>query len=134
MRGAEVPAPDPDVGRQRRVVDAFYQAARGGDFDGLVNLLDPEVVLRADYGTRRPTEIIRGPAAVAQNARAIPGAVIHPALVNGAAGAVITVRGRPIAVMGFTVVDDRIVAIDAIADPKRVARIAASVLAEASSH
>ena len=133
VRGAEVPTPDPDVGRQRRVVDAFYQAARGGDFDGLVNLLDPEVVLRADYGTRRPTEIIRGAAAVAQNARAIPGAVIHPALVNGAAGAVITVRDRPIAVMGFTVVDDRIVAIDAIADPKRVARIAASVLAEASS-
>src|SRR5919106_674341 len=54
VRGAEVPAPDPDLARQRGVVDAFFQAARGGDFDALVALLDPDVVLRADGGDRRP--------------------------------------------------------------------------------
>lgn len=72
----------------------------------------------------------RGAAAVAGQARGFPGALVRPALVNGAAGAVITVRGRPIAVMGFTVVAGRIVAIDAIADPERVRRVAAAVLGD----
>jgi RNA polymerase sigma factor (sigma-70 family) len=129
VKGAELPAPDPDLARQRDVVDAFFLAARGGDFDALVALLDPDVVLRADYGARRPGAVVfRGAAAVASQARAIPGAQVQPALVNGAAGAVITVGGRPIAVMGFTVVGSKIVEIDAIADPERVRRIAAAVL------
>ncbi|HSK95500.1 MAG TPA: RNA polymerase sigma factor SigJ [Euzebyales bacterium] len=130
VRGADVPAPDPDLARQRGVVDAFFLAARAGDFDALVALLDPDVVLRADYGAWRPaaSTVVRGAAAVARQARAIPTAVVHPALVNGTAGAVITVAGRPFAVMGFTVVDGSIVAIDAIADPERVRRIAAAVL------
>src|SRR5687767_7111883 len=132
VKGAALPAPDPDLARQRAVVDAFFQATRGGDFDALVALLDPDVVLRADYGARRPAAsvVIHGAAAVARQARAIPGALIHPALVNGAAGAVITVRGRPFAVMGFTVVAGKIVEIDAIADPERVRRIAAAVLSD----
>jgi RNA polymerase sigma-70 factor (ECF subfamily) len=134
VKGAEVPAPDPDLARQREVVDAFFRAAREGDFDALVDMLHPDVVLRADYGTRRPTatEVIRGAEAVAKQARGIPGALVLPALVNGAAGAVITLRGRPFTIMGFTVVDGRIVEIDAISDPERVGRLAAAVLGDES--
>ena len=134
VKGADIPAPDPDLARQRQVVNAFFRAARGGDFDGLVALLDPNVVLRSDFGTRRPaaTKITHGAAAVASQALlgAVPGAELHPASVNGAAGVVITVRGRPFAVMGFTVADDKIIEIDAIADPDRVQRIAADVLGD----
>jgi RNA polymerase sigma-70 factor (ECF subfamily) len=134
VKGAEIPAPDPDLARQREVVDAFFRAARGGEFDALVALLHPDVVLRTDFGARRPAAsvVFRGAAAVARQARPIPGAVVRPALVNGAAGAVITVRGRPIAVMGFTVVEGKIVEIDAIADPERVRRVAAAVLGDDS--
>jgi RNA polymerase sigma factor (sigma-70 family) len=132
VRGAELPAPDPDLARQRDVVDAFFLAARGGDFDALVALLDPEVVLRADFGAGRPaaSRVVRGPAAVARQALvgAIPGAELHDALVNGAAGVVVTVAGRPLAVLGFTVAEGRILEIDAIADPDRVRRIAVAVL------
>jgi RNA polymerase sigma factor (sigma-70 family) len=134
VKGAEVPAPDPDLTRQRAVVDAFFRAARGGEFDTLVELLDPEVVLRSDFGARRPSapKVIRGATAVARQALmgAIPDALVRPALVNGATGAVITVNGRPLAVMGFTVSGDKIVEIDAIADPDRVRRIAAAVLSD----
>ncbi|HEX6799014.1 MAG TPA: sigma-70 family RNA polymerase sigma factor [Ktedonobacterales bacterium] len=134
VRGADIQEPDPDLARQREVVDAFFLAARGGDFDGLVALLDPDVVLRGDLGaTRRPaTRVVRGAAAVAGQALigAFPAARLHPALVNGAAGAVITVHGRPFAVMGFTVAGGKIVEIDAIVDPERVRRIAAAVLAD----
>ena len=132
VRGAELPAPDPDLARQRDVVDAFFQAARGGDFDALVALLDPDVVQRSDFGARRPAapRVTHGAAAVAKQALvgAVPTAHLHPALVNGAAGVVVTVHGRPFAVLGFTVTDGKIVEIDAIADPDRVRRIAAAVL------
>jgi RNA polymerase sigma factor (sigma-70 family) len=132
VKGAEIPAPDPDLARQRDVVDAFFRAARGGDFDALVALLDPDVVLRSDFGARRPAaaRVTQGAAAVARQAliAAFPHAQLHPALVNGAAGVVVTVRGRPFAVLGFTVTDGKIVEIDAIADPDRVRRIAAAVL------
>jgi RNA polymerase sigma factor (sigma-70 family) len=134
VRGAALPAPDPDLARQRGVVDAFFRAARGGDFDALVSLLDPDVVLRSDFGARRPaaSRVTRGAAAVARQALlgALPTAHLHPALVNGAAGVVVTVRGRPFAVLGFTVTEGRIAEIDAIADPERVQRIAAAVLGE----
>ena len=134
VKGAQIPAPDPDLARQRKVVDAFFRAARGGEFDSLVALLDPNVVLRSDYGGRRPAapKVIHGAAAVAGQALlgALPGAELHPALVNGTAGMVITVYGRPYAVMGFTVADGKIIEIDAIADPERVGRIAAAVLSE----
>jgi len=130
VKGAEIPTPDPDLARQREVVDAFFRAAREGDLDALIAILDPDVVLRSDFGAmhRAASLVHRGAAAVAGQARGFPGALVTPALVNGAAGAVITVRGRPIAVMGFTVVDGRIVEINAIADPERVRRVAASVL------
>jgi RNA polymerase sigma factor (sigma-70 family) len=134
VKGAELPAADPDLARQRHVVAAFFRAARGGDFDALVALLHPDVVLRADFGARRPaaSKVTRGAAAVARQAimGALPAAHLHPALVNGAAGAVVTVAGRPFAVLGFTVTEGRITEIDAIADPERVPRIAAAVLGE----
>jgi RNA polymerase sigma factor (sigma-70 family) len=134
VKGTEIPAPDPDLARQRDVVDAFFAAARGGDFDALVAVLDPDVVLRSDYGERRAAapRVTRGAAAVARQAviGALPNAQLHPALVNGAAGVVVTVGGRPFAVLGFTVTEGRIVEIDAIADPDRVRRIAASVLGD----
>jgi RNA polymerase sigma-70 factor (ECF subfamily) len=132
VKGADIPAPDPDLARQRAVVDAFFAAARGGNFDTLVALLDPDVVLRADFGARHPaaSRVIRGAATVARQALlgANPAAHLHPALVNGAAGVVVTVRGRPMNVMGFTVAEGKIVAIDVIADPERVRRIASAVL------
>jgi RNA polymerase sigma-70 factor, ECF subfamily len=132
VKGAEIPAPDPDLARQREVVDAFFQAARGGDFDALVAVLDPDVILRSDFGARRPAgpKVFHGAAAVANQALigALPGAELLPAVINGAAGVVITVHGRPYAVMGFTVAQGKIVEIDAIADPARVETIAAAVL------
>jgi len=130
VQGAEIPTPDPDLARQRAVVDAFFRAAREGDFDALLSILHPDVILRSDFGSRhRAASVVRrGASAVAGQARGFPGSIVHPALVNGTAGAVITVRGRAIAVMGFTVVAGKIVEIDAIADPGRVQRVAAAFL------
>ncbi len=130
VNGAEIPAPDPDLARQRQVVDAFFAAARAGDFDALVQVLDPDVVLRADFGTGRPLDVIRGISAVAKLARAPRGAQLHPALVNGTVGTVITLDGRPWSVLAFTVVNGKIVEIDGIRDPDRVRRVAAAVLSE----
>jgi Sigma-70, region 4 len=130
---SEIPSPDPDRSRQRAVVDAFFSAARGGDFDGLLALLDPQIVLRADFGAKHPDRsvVIRDASEVARSAimgGALAGAHVVPVLVNGAAGAVIVVGGRPFAVMGFIVAKGRILEIDAMADPHRVRRIAAPVL------
>jgi len=130
VRGADIP--DPDLTRQRTVVDAFFLAARSGDFDALVALLHPEVVLRVDFGPSRPAAsmMVRGAAAVARQARlgANPAALLHPALINGAAGVVITLGGQPHGVMAFTVVNDKVVELDIIADPERVRRVASAVL------
>jgi RNA polymerase sigma factor (sigma-70 family) len=135
VKGAGVPAPEPDLTRQREVVDAFLSAARGGGLDALVAVLDPDVVLRIDAGARRPAAsmAIHGASAVARQALtglapALRAVDLHPALVNGAAGLVVTVRGRPVTVMGFTVADGKIAEINAIADPERVRRITAAVL------
>jgi RNA polymerase sigma factor (sigma-70 family) len=126
------PVPDPDLGRQREVVDAFFAAAREGDFDGLVAVLDPEVVLRADGGAARtrPTVMLRGARAVAENATMARklARFVRPALVNGAAGAVVTVNGQLFSVMGFTVADGRIVAIDVLYDPERLAGLDLTLL------
>lgn len=130
---AEVPEPDTDLAGQREVVDAFFRAAREGDFDALLRILHPDVVLRSDFGANRVATIHRGAVAVAGQARGFPGAVVMPAVVNGAAGALITARGRPIALMGFTVVGGRIVEVAAISDPARVRAVASSLLESASS-
>jgi RNA polymerase sigma-70 factor (ECF subfamily) len=124
------PAPDRDIARQREVVDAFFAAARGGNFDALVSVLDPDVVLRSDFGAVRPAAVFHGAEIVAGQAMlaAMPNAQLHPTLVNGAAGVVVTVNGRPYAVMGFTVANGKIVEIDALADAERVPGIVAAVL------
>ena len=124
--------PDPDPVRQREVVDAFFAAARDGDFEALVATLHPDVVLRADGGARRPEDsvLVRGAEAVA--GRAITFAhlapYVRPALINGAAGVVVAPRGRPFSVMGFTVADGRIVSIDALSDPDRLRELDLTVL------
>jgi RNA polymerase sigma-70 factor (ECF subfamily) len=120
-------APDPDLTRQREVVDAFFAAARDGDFDALVAVLHPDVVLRSDGGAVRPgaSFVMRGAQNVAESAltfaRLSP--FVRPALVNGAAGVVVAPHGRPFSVMGFTVRDGKIVEIDGIADPERLQKL-----------
>ena len=134
VQGADLPEPDRDFARQREVVDAFLAAARSGDFDRLVGILDPDVVLRGDFGPGRAPRVVRGVEAVVGQARTyreIGGiADVRRALVNGLPGGVIVVRGRPFAVMAFTVRNGLIVEIDAIQDSERIERIAAAVLAE----
>ena len=134
VKGADIQA-DPDLTRQREVVDAFFSAARGGDFDALVAVLDPGVVLRIDAGPRRPAAsmAVRGAAEVARQAltglsAALRAVDLRPALVNGAAGVVVFMRGRPVTVIGFTVTEGKIAEIDAIADPERSGKITAAVL------
>ena len=127
VRGAGVQAPDPDLGHQREVVSAFLAAARHGDLAALVAALDPDVVLRSDGGAARPdiSVVVHGAAAVASHGLRVhhPDAVLRPALVNGAAGAVATVAGQPVAVIGLTVSRGKIVEIDVIADPDRLRRL-----------
>ncbi len=128
----EAPRPDPDLARQREVVDAFFAAARSGDFDALVAVLDPEVVLRADGGASRtrPTVELRTPREVAAQAtmasKLAPYA--RPALVNGTPGVVVVVNGKPFSIMAFTVTNGRIVEIDVLYDPERLARLDLSAL------
>jgi RNA polymerase sigma-70 factor (ECF subfamily) len=134
VKGGEIQQAERDRGRQRLVVDAFFAAARAGRFDDLVALLDSNVVLRADFGPSRPdhSTVLRGADQVAGQARlgSRLNAEIHPALVNGAAGVVITTRGRPFAVMAFTVAAGKITEIDVIGDQDRVASLSSAVLAD----
>jgi len=123
VHGAEIPQPDPDLARQRKVVQAFYAAARAADFGALVKVLDPEIVLRTDFGGGRPPSVVHGASAVAEQARAPQGGRLRSILVNGAIGALITHDGRPFSVMVFTVADDRIVRIDVIRDAYRVGAV-----------
>jgi RNA polymerase sigma factor (sigma-70 family) len=124
--------PDVDLPRQREVVDAFFAAARDGDFDALVAVLDPDVVLRSDGGAARPgvSVVVQGAEAVAK--RAVTFARLSPfvrrALVNGAAGVVVAPGGRPVSVMGFTVRGGRIVEIHSVADPDRLRQLDLPVL------
>ena len=131
VQGA-TPVPDPDLARQREVVDAFLAAARGGDFDALLAVLDPDVVLRIDRGAvpRGASREVRGAQAVLEQARAFVPLVAsaRPALVNGAAGVVVARRGRPLAVAGFTVAHGQIVEIDLLADPARLRELDLTVL------
>jgi RNA polymerase sigma-70 factor (ECF subfamily) len=130
IRGA-APTPDADLSRQREVVDAFFAAARDGDFDALVAVLDPDVVLRADGGAAEgASRELRGAQTVARGAFAAAqlGRTLRPALVNGAAGVVVFERGRPVSVMGFTVAGGKIVEIDVLADPDRLSRLDLSAL------
>ncbi|ACL66735.1 RNA polymerase, sigma-24 subunit, ECF subfamily [Anaeromyxobacter dehalogenans 2CP-1] len=124
VRGA-APSPDPDLSRQRVIVDAFLAASRGGDFDALLRILDPDVVLRADRGPAAPggTIVIRGARAAADQSihAARAAGETRAALVNGAAGLVsFDKEGQPFSVLGFTVAHGKIVEIDVLADPERL--------------
>jgi RNA polymerase sigma-70 factor (ECF subfamily) len=130
VAGAEA-APDADLTRQREVIDAFLAAVRAGDFDRLVAVLDPDVVLREDRGVEPPgaSRVVRGAQTVAKQAlafsgRAAPGLIVRPALVNGAAGIMSWLPdGRPFSILGFTVARGRIVEIDVLTDPERLRRL-----------
>jgi RNA polymerase sigma factor (sigma-70 family) len=119
--------PNADLASQREVVDAFFAASREGDFDALVAMLDPDVVLRADVGgvPAGASREVRGAPAVADQALTFSqfAPFARPALVNGAAGVVVAPRGRPYSVMGFTVRGGKIVEIDILADPARLRQL-----------
>jgi RNA polymerase sigma factor (sigma-70 family) len=123
--------PDADLVRQREVVDAFMAAARAADFEALVAILDPDVVLRSDAGAlSAASRVIRGAANVASQALAFSGHGLlnQPALINGVPGAVTTLNGRPIAVGALTVRGGKIVAVDILADPDRLRRLDLTIL------
>src|SRR5919106_2883969 len=132
------PQPDRDLAGQRRVVDAFFAASRDGDFDALLEVLDPDVELRIDGGTLRAEAslVLHGADAVAAHtatySKLYP--FVRPALVNGAAGAVVAPRGRVVSVMAFTVTNAKIVQIDALHDPERLAQLDVSFLPITDEH
>jgi len=128
VKGAAT-VPDADLSRQQAAVSAFLAAARGGDIDALIAVLDSDVVLRADRGAMPlgASRVVRGARAVAEGALTFArlGRYARPALVNGAAGVIArTPDGRLLAVMGFTVSRGKIVEIDILADPERLRRLA----------
>lgn len=123
------PAGETDPARQRKAVEAFLAASRGGDFEALVAVLDPDVVLRADAGAlavgAEASKMLRGRRPVAESAFAFRrfSPLARPVLVNGSVGLLTVVEGRPTAVMALTVVEDRITAVYILADPERLARL-----------
>jgi RNA polymerase sigma factor (sigma-70 family) len=121
---------DADLDTQRKVVDAFLAASREGDFEALLEVLDPDVVLRVDLGKRAGSREVRGARAVAGQAATYSqlGLVMKPALVNGAIGAVSFLNGQPFSVGGVTIRGGRIVALDILADPERLSRLDLTIL------
>lgn len=127
----QAPVPDPDLSRQREAVRAFFAAARDGQFEALVAVLDPDVVLRSDGGAGgRLTVVLTGARTVAGQAVTFGplAPFARPALINGAAGVVVVPQKRAVSVMAFTVVDGRIVAIDVLSDPARLGELDLSAL------
>jgi len=131
-REGESVAPRSELTRQREVVDAFLAAARGGDFDALLAVLDPDVVLRSDRAAQRPgvPAEVRGAAIVAEQAVRGGARAARAALVNGAVGVIVAPRGRLLIVLDFTIRDGKIVAIDAIADPERLRQLDLAMLTD----
>jgi RNA polymerase sigma factor (sigma-70 family) len=127
--GADL-VPAANLTRQRDVVDAFLAAARGGDFEALLTVLDPDVMLRSDRAAlpAGASREIRGAAAVARRAVVGGARAAQPALVNGAVGVIVAPRGRLLMVLDFTIKDGKIVAIDAIADPARLHQLDLAML------
>ncbi len=121
-------APDPDLVRQREVVDAFLGALRAGDFEGLLAVLDPDLVVRADM-SGAPSEI-RGAAIWAKGAVAYGhmARVVRPALVNGAIGLVMAPRGRLSRALTFTIADGKITEIEVIGDPARLGELEVAIV------
>lgn len=124
---ADAPVADPDLTHQREVIDAFAAASENGDFEALLSMLDPNIVLREDAGVGGPREsvVVRGARAVAERAwsfRHLSGAG-RTVLVNGAIGGLVAPGGRPFALLAFTVADGRIVEINILGDPLRLSAI-----------
>ncbi|WP_188189054.1 RNA polymerase sigma factor SigJ [Nonomuraea sp. SYSU D8015] len=138
VRGT-LPPSEPDPGRQRQVVDAFMTASRGGDFQALLALLDPDVVMRIDTGAAAGGGIrtIRGATAVAGQAasyqRHTAARKVEPVLVNGSLGLVSTENGEPRGLLSFTIADGKIVALYILADPERLARLDLTALSDVDS-
>ncbi|MCU1646796.1 MAG: polymerase subunit sigma-70 [Nocardia sp.] len=125
---AAAPSPDSDPGGQRRVIDAFQRAARDGDFDALLSILDPDVVLGVDGGVLTGgLQILRGAATVAAQAanfqRMATAAVAYPVRINGTSGLINTIDGELRSVTSFTVTGGRIVGIQILSDPERLSRL-----------
>jgi RNA polymerase sigma factor (sigma-70 family) len=129
VRG-KTPDPATDLVRQRRLVDAFLAAARDGDFDALLAVLDSDVVLHVDAAAAGTPMRFRGAETVAANARAFSANArfAEPALVDGAVGIVVAPKGKLALVLRFGVVDDKITEIDIDADPQRLRRFSLAVL------
>jgi RNA polymerase sigma factor (sigma-70 family) len=132
------PEPDRDLARQRCVVDAFFTASRDGDFNALLEVLDPDVELRIDGGVLRADAslVLHGADAVARHtatyAELYP--FVRPALVNGAAGAVVAPHGSVFSVMAFTVANGKVLQIDALLDPERLQQLDLSIPPIANKH
>ena len=128
--------PDADLDTQRHVLDVFITAAREGDFETLLEVLDPDVVLRGDRAALAigGSRIVRGAANVARGASAFSrlDVDVRPALVNGAVGTVTLRDGRPFAIAGFTIRHGRIVEMDIVADPESLRRVDLAILSERS--
>jgi RNA polymerase sigma factor (sigma-70 family) len=126
LRGASAPAAA-DPARQHAVADAFLAASRGDDFEGLLAVLDPAVVLRADAGAGPlgPSRLIKGASEVAAQAHRFAhlARFAHPVLVNGTPGFLVARSGQPLALIGIAVRDDKITEIDILADPERLSRL-----------
>jgi RNA polymerase sigma factor (sigma-70 family) len=126
LRGADAPAAS-DPARQRQVAEAFLAAARGEDFESLLAVLDPDVVLRADAGTGPlgPSQLVRGAPEVAASAHRFTrlARLARPVLVNGTPGYLVAWNGRPLAVIGLAVRDGKITEIDILADPERLSQL-----------
>ena len=131
VRGA-APVPDADLTAQWEVVEAFLAAAREGDFDALVAVLDPDVVLRADGGRTGATEHLRGAETVASQALlwSRVDLTMRRALVNGAAGVVAFLHGQPFSIAAVTIKNGKIVEIDFLTDPERIAQLDLTVLGD----
>lgn len=133
VQGA-APVPDTDVAQSRTVVDAFLAAVRDGDFAALLAVLDPDVVVRADYGllAARASREVRGAHSAAKGAIMFGryARLAQPVLVNGAVGVIAAPKGQPVAVVGFTIRQGKIVEIDILGDPTRLRQLDLSVLDE----
>jgi RNA polymerase sigma factor (sigma-70 family) len=128
----QAPTSDADLRKQRRVVDAFLAAVQQGDFEALLTVLDPEIVLRADGGAMKGlSRVVRGAQAVVSQAAAFSkiGLSSHIVLVNGHVGVVTRLPdGRPFSVIAFTIAGGKVVEIDILADPDRIARLDLSAI------
>ena len=129
VQGAR-PTPDADLAEQRRVVKAFTAAARGGDLATLIEVLDPDVVVRTDWGPTRPGAVLRGRDQVARGAMQFSRLGAHnvDAIINGSPGAVAMLDGKPLSIAVFTVAGGKVVALDILADQERIAALDLTVL------